>query len=141
MAFKTIKYEFVELVVTGVSGGQTGTRFNFPDLPKLRYTNLQALETFTVDDLSLSPLINPLFASSVIQTSYLVLYLNERQDVYRVPLISLHRTQNSATNPFVRSLFELGGVQKVTWDKSYVECAAAPANTVNTSFCFGVYYS
>jgi hypothetical protein len=38
MAFKTQKFELVELVVTGVTApGQTGTRWAFPDLPKLRY--------------------------------------------------------------------------------------------------------
>ena len=148
MAFKTLKFEFTEIVVTGVAGGQTGTRWNFPDLPKLRYTSLQAVETYIGDgmtpgDLTLTPLNNPVFPAEIIKSSYLVLYLNERQDVYRVPLITLHRTQVGVTtsiSPFVRSLFEFAG-QKVTWDKSYVELPSAPGNTVNTSFAFGIYYA
>jgi hypothetical protein len=30
--------------------------------------------------------------------------------------------------------------QKITWDKSYITIASAPANTTNISFVFGVYY-
>ena len=140
MAFKTQKYELVELVVPGTAGGQTATRFNFPDLPKLRYTSLQAVETFTANDVPTSPLLNSVVSTAVLQSAYIVFYLNERQDVYRVPLVSLHRMQNASNDPFVRGLFEFVG-QKVTWDKTYIELAAAPANTNNISFIFGVYYS
>ena len=44
MAFKAAKYELVELLVPGVaSTGQTQVQWNFPDLPKLRYTSLLAV--------------------------------------------------------------------------------------------------
>lgn len=141
MAFKTQKFELVELVVTGVTApGQTGTRWAFPDLPKLRYTSLQGISVYTPGTLTTSPIGNPLFAISVLKTAYLTLYANERQDVYRVPLLAMNQIQNSATDPFARGLFEFVG-QKVTWDKSYVEFGSAPANTVNTSLLFGVYYA
>jgi hypothetical protein len=141
MAFKAAKYELVELLVPGVAGGQTQTQFSFPDLPKLRYTALMALETFAVDTLTVSPNNVALPSAAILQKSYLVLYSNERQDLFRIPLISLIRTQatTGASAPFVRSLPEFSG-QKITWDKSYVTIASAPANTTNISFCFGVYY-
>lgn len=140
MAFKTQKYELVELVIPGVPAGQTGTRWNFPDLPKLRYTSLQAIETFTQSDIQVSPLQNQVVNLPILANTYIVFYLNERQDVYRVPLISLHRVQNGNQDPFVRSIFEFTG-QKVTWDKTYLEMSQAPNNAVNQSFLFGVYYS
>lgn len=142
MAFKAAKYELVELLVPGVAvSGQTQTQWNFPDLPKLRYTALMALETFAVDTITVSPNNVALPTAAIMQKSYLVLYSNERQDLYRIPLVSLIRTQatTSASAPFVRSLPEFSG-QKITWDKSYVQIASAPANTANFSFCFGVYY-
>ena len=141
MAFKAAKYELVELLVPGVAGGQTQTQFSFPDLPKLRYTALMALESFAVDTLAVSPNNVALPSAAILQKSYLVLYSNERQDLFRIPLISLIRTQatTGASAPFVRSLPEFSG-QKITWDKSYVTIASAPANTTNISFCFGVYY-
>jgi hypothetical protein len=139
MAYKALKYEFVEIQVPGVAGGQTNTQWNFPDLPKLRYTSLQAMTTYTAGTITASPTNVPPPATSILAKSYLVLYANERQDLYRIPLLELNRIQNSATDPFVRSLFEFGGV-KVTWEKSYVQIASAPANTTNISFQFGVYY-
>lgn len=142
MAFKSQKYELIELVVAGVAGvgGQTQTRWNFPDLPKLRYTALQAISLFTANSVSLSPLQNPLLDIAVIKKSYLVLYANDRTDLYRIPLVELNRVQNASTDPFVRGLFEFNN-QKVTWEKSYIEIASAPANAVNSSFLLGVYYS
>lgn len=142
MAFKAAKYELVELLVPGVaSTGQTQTLWNFPDLPKLRYTSLLAMETWAIDTLEKSPNNVDTPTAAILEKSYLVLYANERQDLYRIPLISLIRQQatTSASAPFVRSLFEFQG-QKVTWDKSFIQIANAPGNTTNFSFCFGVYY-
>lgn len=141
MAFKSQKYELVELVVSGIaSTGQTQTRWNFPDLPKLRYTALQAISFFTAGSLTASPLNNPLLPTTVLAKSYLVLYANDRTDLYRIPVLEMNRMQNSSTDPFARGLFEFNN-QKVTWEKSYIEIASAPANTVNQSFLLGVYYS
>lgn len=139
MAFKAIKYEFVEIVVPGAAGGQTGTRFSFPDLPKLRYTSLQAVSFYTAGSMTTTPQNNPLFATSILKSCFLTLYSNERQDLYRIPVLELNRIQNSSTDPFIRGLFEFTN-QKVTWDKSYVEFFASPANTANTSVCFGIFY-
>ena len=141
MAFKAAKYELVELLVPGVGGGQTQTQWSFPDLPKLRYTSLLAMETWAIDTLEKSPNNVDTPTAAIMEKSYLVLYSNERQDLYRIPLISLMRQQatTGATAPFVRALFEFQG-QKVTWDKSYVQIGSAPANTTNLSFCFGIHY-
>jgi hypothetical protein len=100
-----------------------------------------ALETFAVDTVTVSPNNVALPSAAIMQKSYLVLYSNERQDLFRIPLVSLIRTQatTAATAPFVRSLPEFSG-QKITWDKSYITIASAPANTTNISFVFGVYY-
>jgi len=143
MPFKSQKYELIELVVTGVAGGQTQTRWNFPDLPKLRYTALQAISFFTAGTITASPLNNPLLPTSVLAKSYLVLYANDRTDLYRIPLLEMNRVQNlnaGVSDPFVRGLFEFNN-QKVTWEKSYIEIASSPANTANQSFLLGVYYS
>ena len=140
MAFKALKYEFVELQVQGTATGQTLTRFNFPDLPKLRYTALQGLSTYTPGTLTKSPTGNDLPTLAILQTAYLVLYSNERQDLYRIPLLEMNRIQNSSNDPFIRSLFEFNN-QKVTWDKSYIELGTSPLNTTNFSFCLGVYYA
>lgn len=140
MAFKTQKYELVELVLPAATTPQS--RYGFPDLPKLRYTSLQAVETFTENSVTISPLGNALIPIAAFKKAYLTLYINERQDAYRIPLSSLNRVQNSSTDPFVRSIFEFNS-QKVTWDKSYIEFGNTPtlSTTVNYSILLGVYYS
>ena len=140
MAFKSQKFELVEVSLPGIAvTGQTGTRWNFPDLPKLRYVSLQAIEIYTPNDITVTPTQQTPVTLAILQTAYLVLYANERQDLYRIPLLNLHRIQNASNDPFIRSLFEFTG-QKVTWDKSYIQLGAAPGNTTNLSFPLGVYY-
>ncbi len=139
MPFKAQKFEFVEIPVAGVAvTGQTGTIWSFPDLPKLRYTSLLAMSVYSPNNVTVTPAGNTPVTLAILQKSFLVLYANDRQDLYRIPLTDLNRTQAS-TDPFVRQLFEFNG-QKVTWDKSYVQIGSAPGNTTNLSFCFGIHY-
>ena len=139
MPFKAKKFEFVEIPVAGVAvTGQTGTIWSFPDLPKLRYTSLLAMSIYTPSNITVTPAGNTPITVAIIQKSFLVLYADDRQDLYRIPLTDLNRTQAS-TDPFVRQLYEFSG-QQVTWDKSYVQIGSAPANTSNLSFCFGIHY-
>jgi hypothetical protein len=140
MAFKALKYELVELVIPGVGGGQTGTRWNFPDLPKLRYTSLQAATIFTAGTLTLSPLGNAIMSTTRLAKAYITFYANERQDLYRIPLLEMNHIQNSVPDAFSRQLFEFAG-QKVTWEKTYIEFGSAPGNTANESILLGVYYA
>lgn len=143
MAFKAAKFEFVTINVPGVAvSGQSQTLWNFPDLPKLRYTALLAIETYAVDTLPVNVNNVANASAAILSKSFLVLYANERQDLYRIPLISLVRiqAQTGGTMPFNRALFEFQGGPKVTWDKSYVQIASAPANTTDVSLNFGVYY-
>lgn len=141
MAYKALKYEFVEVALPAGPGGaaQTGVKWSFPDLPKLRYTSLQGLTIYTPNAITVSPTGVAPATVAIIKTAYLVLYANERQDLYRIPLIELNRIQAS-TDPFIRQFYEFAG-QKVTWDKCYVELGSQPGNTTDLSFCFGVYYA
>jgi len=137
MAFKAIKYEFVEIQV---ASGSTAVRYSFPDLPKLRYTALQAITAYTVNSLTTCPSGNAVVNMTIMKTAYLVLYSNERQDLYRIPLVELNRIQNASNDPFVRSLWETNN-QKITYDKSYVELSSVPTFSSAQSFAFGVYYA
>lgn len=140
MAFKTDKFEFVELLIPGVAGGQTGTRFNFPDLPKLRYVTTQGLQVFNSNNIAnISPSGNTNIASTVnLKSAFLSLYCNERQDIWRVPLNALSNIDSNGVT--VWGIWEMKG-QQIVWDKSYVEFGAAPANTSNFAIFLGVYYS
>jgi hypothetical protein len=142
VAFKTQKFELVDVPILATN---TGTRFQFPDLPKLRYTSLLAIEIYTASDFSKSVVSGydlDTMANMIVYSPFLTLYANERQDVYRVPVVTMHRVQNSTNDAFVRQLFEFTG-QKIVWDKSYIECVTPPQTTIGgltRTFSFGVYY-
>ena len=137
MAFKAIKYEFVEIQI---ASGSTAMRYAWPDLPKLRYTALQGITAYTVNSLTTCPSGNAVVNMTIMKTAYLVLYSNERQDLYRIPLVELNRIQNASNDPFVRSLWETNN-QKITYDKSYVELSSVPTFSTAQSFAFGIYYA
>jgi hypothetical protein len=143
MAYKAKKYEFVEVVVQGIAGGQTLTRFNFPDLPKLRNTKLQALSCYNPEIISTTPNGNTVATKAILSKSFLVLYSNERQDLYRIPLTLLNNVQANGAGTTNQThqmfLYEFND-QNVTWDKCYIELGSSPANTTNFSFAFGIYY-
>lgn len=142
MAYKTKKYEFVEVVVPGVAvTGQTLTRYNFPDLPKLRGTTLQAIACYPGNIISETANGNTVASHSILNKSFLVLYSNERQDLFRIPLVALNNLQAVVAGDTVSTffLFELEN-QNVTWDKSYIELGSSPGNTTNFSYAFGLYY-
>lgn len=141
MAFKAAKYELVELVVPGIAvTGQTGTRFNFPDLPKLRYVTTQALQFIPDSVLGTSPQNNAnIEGGAGVANCMLVLYADERQDLWRIPIYTLNNFQNTNSTS-IFNLWELKG-QQIVWDKSYIEFTVAPGNTSNESLLLGVYYA
>ena len=135
---QTNRFELVELTLVV---GTSGSRFNFPDQPKLRYTNINAIEAFNADDLTASPSgVTPVTAANF-KNSYLVLYVNGEESVNRIPLISLHRTQTGTTNGFVRAMMQFQG-QKISWEKCYIITGSSiTVAGTNFSYLFGVYYN
>jgi len=135
---QTNKFELVELVI---QTGTIGQRFNFPDQPKLRYVKLNALETFDINDLTVSSTGNALVSAANLKQAYLVLYINGGENVNRIPLISIHRQQSGATpSPFVMSLAQYQG-QQVTWEKSYILMGSSITAASTFSFLLGVHYT
>jgi len=154
-ALKYDAYQAVEIQIAGVSGGQTGTQFNFPDLPYLRpnSADIVAVELYTINTLTNSTVSNTATASiAIMKTAALTLYggiLNPENGepvkqgneiIQRVPALRLNNIQNASTDPFSRNIFLLNNMQ-VDWTKSFISLSAAPANTTNISFCFGVYFN
>jgi hypothetical protein len=141
--------------VQGVSGGQTGTQFNFPDLPYLRpnSANIVAIEYYTVNTLTNGTVSNTASASiAIAKTASLTIYggiknpvtglpvKSGNEIIQRVPVLRLNNIQNASTDPFSRNIFLLNDLQ-VDWTKCFISLSAAPANTTNICFCFGVYFN
>jgi hypothetical protein len=147
--FRIKKSQLVELKIFGISGGNTGTRFQFQDQPYLRYKPIMGIETLNVVDVPVSPTGAAIVSAAQLVTGYLTLYINDVDDpssigewIQNVPLTLLKRTQDQTSGviaPFVRQPFLLAG-QTIIWDKSYVTLTSALNNTADTSFLFQVYF-
>ena len=146
----TKRYELLEIQIPAAS---TATRFNIPDQPQLRTDQdadiiIQAIETFDIFGIPLSPNAIALPTDAQLQQTYLVLYVEGEESIYRVPLLSLKRIANEINAvpqnaPFVYDLFKFRNIQ-VDWTKSYF-FTPTPYSTVdvpNTTFSFllGVHY-
>lgn len=130
------KYELVEITIVT---GSSGTRFNIPDQPKLRFTKLNAIEAYNATDLTASPSgVTPVSAANF-KNSYLVLYNNGGEYLNRIPLIRLHQVTNG-TDSYVRTLMQYQG-QQISWEKSYILTGTSITAASTFSFLLGVYYT
>lgn len=118
----TKRYEMIETQIPTNSGA---TRFNFFDQPQLRTDTtqdviIQGIETFDVNDVTLSPNNVTLPTKAQLQQAYIVLYVDGEESIYRIPLIQLHRVNNFA-DPWVQ-YEEMPKFENlmVDWTKSYI---------------------
>jgi|SRR5580700_4668694 hypothetical protein len=141
----TDRYEMVE---QQIAANSTQTRFNFNDQPQLRTDQtqdviIQGLETYTITDIPLSPNAVALPTAVQLKATYLVLYVNGEESIYRIPLVKLHTINNfadafnngEADTPRFENLL-------VDWTKSYLFTPAAYGGGVFATFSFliGVVY-
>lgn len=143
---KVLKSQLIEVVLPGVAGGNQQTKIQFPDQPYLRNVHTLGLEIITANDMSASPSNKTPISAAQMKQSYLTLYLNDPDNpndvgewIQNVPFSLLHRVQNSASDPFVRPVYELTG-QRIYWEKCYITLPAAFANTTDVSFLVQVYF-
>lgn len=81
------------------------------------------------------------------QKAYLTLYLDDQAQgaknvgewIQNIPLVSLHRTQTTTANPFVRQMFEMTN-QIVYWEKCFFNFGSWSAALTDISFMLTVYF-
>jgi hypothetical protein len=138
----------VEIIIQGVSGGQTQQNFPFPDLPYLRPANarIKGIEILTINTITKSPLSGLALATAAnLQTCFLTLYggipgvMQGNEIVQRLAVNRLNVVQNATPDPFVRGVFPLRNMQ-VDWTKSNIYFQTAPGNTTTIAVVFNVYF-
>jgi hypothetical protein len=134
--FDLNRNESVEIIIPS---GSTATRYNFPDLPNLRDAIIERLEIYTTTTLSATPLSGSApMATADLKKCFLTLYQGDKQVLYRLPVLTLHRMAQS-TDPYVFELYQLADVQNISFTKSFIEFPTAPATT-NVAFYMVIYY-
>jgi hypothetical protein len=140
----TKRYELLEIQIPTNS---TQTKFNIPDQPQLRTDQdadviIQAIEAFNIADVNPSPNNVPVVSAAFMLQTFLTLYVEGEESLYRIPLNQLHREAgDTAGNPFVYGLSLFKNLQ-VDWTKSYFSSGVQYAGGVFASFSFllGVHY-
>lgn len=110
-------------------------KFVFGENDTLRDKKVKAIDVFKVADVSVSPLGNALINATVFNKSYLVLVIDGKENVNRIPLAALAPTVNNGK----RFNFPGKGVV-IDWAKSYIELPNTTSQVVGESFLFNVYY-
>lgn len=141
------KSQLVELKIFGVAGGNTATRFQFQDQPYLRFKPIVGLDTFTQNEVPVSPTNSETVTQAELNKAFLTLYINDVDNpssvgewMQNIPLAIMHRVaSNAGDNHYVLDPFLMAG-QTIIWDKSYITLSSPLLNTVDNSFLFNVYF-
>lgn len=128
-----------ELLEIQIPANSTATRFNIPDQPQLRTDStqdvvVQAIESYTIVDLALSPNNVPVVSSANFKQTYLVLYVDGEESIFRMPLTDFHVLSNG-TDAFRYKMLILDN-RRVDWTKSYFLTPAAYGGGVFATFSF-----
>lgn len=142
---RTRFYEYVELIIPGVSGGNTQTTFSFEDQPQIRNVPIYSIVAYASDSVNLSPLTgtNVIDEGQMMQT-FLTLYTTDpttqeqKNGIDRIPLIELNYIRTGGT-PNVIYMPEMVG-QTITWPKSFITLPVAYGNETNLCVLLGIRY-
>lgn len=140
--------EFVELKF---AAGTYQGFFPFSDQPQLDGMEIQAIETYCVDDVPTSFQTQGLAVVTIanLKSTALLLYESQKYDlnggaykdgVKYLPLVSLHRIAGVTGNPYVRDL-PIFANNRVQWLKSGVVLSSSITFGSDVAYVFAVYYS
>jgi hypothetical protein len=156
------KTQTVELIINGVSGGNTQTVFNFVPQPYLQGKCMSSLEVFSPTEVPFAPSGNALLPVANMNNLFISFYFfnpdpigyqtvnGVLQPVYDTtggpfiqnrPIWTFHRLFNSGNDPATYMPAEMAG-QVVFWEKSTCAFASGhpPANTITYSLLLDVGY-
>jgi hypothetical protein len=130
------RFESVEVLIPASS---TNTRYYLPNLPNLSGALISAIQVYTPGTLSASPNTgSTLVTEADLKKSFITLYSGDLQLIYNAPLLAFSNIINSASNPYTNSLPDINNMI-ISWTKSFISLASAPATT-NCVYALGVYY-
>lgn len=143
---KLKRYELVEIAIAANNGAD---QFPILDQPDLRDDTtqdiiIQGLETFSVDTMPLTPDGNAVASMDQLMNSFLVLYIDGEESVYRIPMVRLLNVfGNSLAAPGVLANFQELDLEnlRIVWNKSYIHLGASfGTNFTAFSYVLGVRY-
>jgi hypothetical protein len=136
--FKVSKYELITLVV---SAGAGRNEYYFTDQPNLRQAQIQSISVYAFTTFQRDPNDIPLISDNDIRISFLVLNINDKEDI-KIPMVTLMNIGAQGAPVFQANTsngyMPFAG-QIITWPKSYVKFPIGHAAT-QFSIVIGVFY-
>jgi len=150
-------FRLITLKIPGVSTGNKGTTFSFPDIGDLRYARTQSVEIFFAEDLAYAfPEAVPVVPISYLPIISLVLNTNDPEKTNQgadgrftstvdsqrwLPAAAIHRVNSNGTSPYVYDLASYHNLW-ITWEKSFIQLAPNGLNnTRDQAIVLGVWYT
>jgi hypothetical protein len=140
MFFDNKRISNFSLVELPVQTAGTYLNFNFPDQPQLRGRKVERITFYGEAQCGFSPNGNAAITNTVLSRAFLVLYVNDREDI-KMPIGSLINITSNTAGTFVNNngYIPLNDLQ-VIWEKSYVKAPQGATVVANSSWMFGVFY-
>lgn len=139
------RYDLIEVAVAANAGAITIPILDQPDLrdDTTQDIIITGLETFPSEVLPATADANAVATLAQLKNSFLVLYIDGEESVYRVPMIRLLPVfANTLAAPGTLANFDgfvLENV-RIVWNKSYIQLATPFGNNAAFSFLIGVRY-
>lgn len=140
-------FDLVEVPNNSATPSQT--KLPIPDQAQLRSDEkngdicVQAIETYNVFDIAVSPANNPVATPAMLLNTYVTLYMGSDLRLQTIPMNNIHRVEafdaTPTLIPFQRELFKTNNTQ-VIWDKSFFTNPSGFGGTT-FSFLLGVHYT
>lgn len=122
-----------------VTGGSTKQQILFPTLQNLDEKLTQAVVSFTIDVVTVSPTGVDVVNNALLQCSYLTLVMGDVNQIWNIPIVSLC-TVNTGTSIFNPYALEFNNLN-IIWAKSYVFIAdLATIAVTDETFIFDIHY-
>lgn len=134
---KVSKYALAQIPINSNS-----TKYTFPDQPQLRGKKIQKIVCYYDVLCPKSPDNIALVKPGALIEGFLVLYVDEREDI-KIPLYHLvTQTNITETAYYTNNGYIPLNDLKIVWEKSYVLCPAGYTLTAAQEvFVFGVFYA
>lgn len=129
------------LVQVPTLSGTGGSFFTIPDQPELRGRQVEKIVAYNNEMVSATPSGQNVVTVANVNAAYLVLYVNEREDI-KISLVHLISSNNASGTIYGSNNGYIPFANlNIVWSKSYVK---VPNGTIvpaaNQAFLFGVFY-
>lgn len=138
MAKRIIKHELIEITIPA---GNTSTRIMIPDQPNLRNAFVTGIETYSADNMPLSPISSEALVSETdLKKIFLTLVDNAGVEFVHIAPAKIYKTIQDTANANIERDFKALNGQFVNWPKSYITLSQSLGNVGVLSVVVSVFY-